>query len=266
MRRHNNNNWLAGIFASAALVSGAAHAAPVTIVSENFEGYTSFPTQNPLFDYVNSGIPKISEGASAIWYGGRFETPDSGSIDSDLAVQQYGGGSNPTHTGRFEDDAGLLLRLDTTGMSNIQLSFDWRTFLVGTSDRLVVGYHVGSISQFGTCTGQGESGCFADLRTALPFYTNQNDLNPTPTGNWTQLLRASYSNAWTSQSYTLAPTVENQSEVWLAFWLDNGEGDYGKIDNVMVTATVVPVPAAVWLFGSGLLGLAAFARRKRRPK
>ena len=27
--------------------------------------------------------------------------------------------------------------------------------------------------------------------------------------------------------------------------------------------TVVPVPAAVWLFGSGLLGLIAVARRKK---
>ncbi|MCW9006033.1 MAG: VPLPA-CTERM sorting domain-containing protein [Gammaproteobacteria bacterium] len=27
--------------------------------------------------------------------------------------------------------------------------------------------------------------------------------------------------------------------------------------------TVVPVPAAVWLFGSGLIGLAGFARRKK---
>lgn len=31
-----------------------------------------------------------------------------------------------------------------------------------------------------------------------------------------------------------------------------------------VSATAVPVPAAVWLFGSGLLGLAGFARRKKR--
>jgi hypothetical protein len=36
-------------------------------------------------------------------------------------------------------------------------------------------------------------------------------------------------------------------------------------DNVSVTADVpaVPVPAAVWLFGSGLLGLVGVARRKR---
>jgi len=32
---------------------------------------------------------------------------------------------------------------------------------------------------------------------------------------------------------------------------------------IVTFATVVPVPAAVWLFGSGLIGLAGFARRKR---
>jgi hypothetical protein len=34
-------------------------------------------------------------------------------------------------------------------------------------------------------------------------------------------------------------------------------------EDVIVFATVVPVPAAVWLFASGLLGLAGIARRKR---
>ena len=32
-----------------------------------------------------------------------------------------------------------------------------------------------------------------------------------------------------------------------------------------LTATVVPVPAAAYLFGSGLVGLIGFARRKQRP-
>lgn len=42
----------------------------------------------------------------------------------------------------------------------------------------------------------------------------------------------------------------------------SGEGLLiGGIDNFELTA--VPVPAAVWLFGSGLLGLVAVARRKR---
>lgn len=35
-----------------------------------------------------------------------------------------------------------------------------------------------------------------------------------------------------------------------------------EIYSMTVTAAVVPVPAAVWLFGSGLIGLVAVARRK----
>ena len=35
------------------------------------------------------------------------------------------------------------------------------------------------------------------------------------------------------------------------------------IDDVVLNANVVPVPAAVWLFGSGLLGLVGVARRKK---
>jgi hypothetical protein len=35
------------------------------------------------------------------------------------------------------------------------------------------------------------------------------------------------------------------------------------IDNVIVNTSVVPVPAAVWLFGSGLIGLIGIARRKK---
>lgn len=251
--------WLALLAVSELFVINPALAA--TIFSDNFQGYTSFPNMIPMGDPVNAGIPKISEGAAEIWYGARFETPDSGaSIDSDLAIQKFGGGANMSHTGRFEDDAGLLFKLNTTGLSNVALSFDWRTFSATSNDKLVVGYHIGSIPGFGTCAGGGESGCYADLRTSLPWYTTQT--GTTLTGNWTQLARYSASDTWHNAAYALSG-ADNQSEVWVALWLDNGEGDYGKIDNVMVTATVVPVPAAVWLFGSGLLGLMGIATQRR---
>jgi len=55
-------------------------------------------------------------------------------------------------------------------------------------------------------------------------------------------------------------------------WIANGADDIAKIELVgdirfnaldnFQYSTVVPVPAAVWLFGSGLLGLIAVARRK----
>jgi hypothetical protein len=249
--------------AAIGLSAFAASASAVSLFSEDFEGYTSFPDIIPLIppDTVNAGIPKISEGAAEVWYGARIETPDGGSINSDLAVQEFGGGSNNTHTGRTEDDAGLLFKLNTTNYDAITLSFDWRTFLADTNDRFVVGYHIGPISQFGACTGEGEAGCFADLVTALPWYTTQT--STTLSGNWTQLLRDTKSDAWQSESFLLPDAVENQSEVWFAFWLDNGEKDFAKVDNINVTATVVPVPPAVWLFGTGLLGLVGVARRRK---
>jgi hypothetical protein len=249
--------------AAIGLSAFALSASATTVFSEDFEGYNTFLDQDPLFDPINAGIPKLSEGATEIWYGARFEDPDHGAttINENLAVQKFGGGSNNTHTGRTENDAGLLFKLDTTNLDSITLNFDWRTFSASTSDRFVVGYHIGSISGFGTCTGEGETGCFADLRTALPWYTSQT--GTTLTGNWSQLLRDTKSNAWQSESFLLPDAVENQSEVWFTFWLDNGEGDFAKVDNINVTATVIPVPPAVWLFGTGLLGLVGVARRRK---
>lgn len=241
-------------------LSGIGTAQAVTVFSETFEGYTSFPDQDPAFDPVNKGIPKISEGAAEVWYGARLETPDNGTIDQDLAIQRFGGGSNNTHTGRVEDDAGLMFKLDTTNLDVITLSFDWRTFLVSTSDRFVVGYHVGSIPQFGTCTGESEAGCFADLKTVLPWYTTQ--AGTTLSGNWSQLLRATKSDAWQGESFLLPDAVENQSEVWFAFWLDNGEGDYAKIDNILVSAVPEADTYAMLLAGLGLVGFVARAKQR----
>ncbi len=56
-------------------------------------------------------------------------------------------------------------------------------------------------------------------------------------------------------------------------WIADGADEIGKIELVgdirfsalddFQYGTVVPVPAAVWLFGSGLIGLIGFARRKQ---
>jgi hypothetical protein len=54
------------------------------------------------------------------------------------------------------------------------------------------------------------------------------------------------------------------NETFLAFTADTAGGSSQVGDGTFVNpgAAVVPVPAAVWLFGSGLLGLVGVARRK----
>jgi hypothetical protein len=46
-------------------------------------------------------------------------------------------------------------------------------------------------------------------------------------------------------------------------WSASSPGDYIRVLTDFSPSAVVPVPAAVWLFGSGLLGLVGIARRKK---
>ena len=65
----------------------------------------------------------------------------------------------------------------------------------------------------------------------------------------------------------LAPNPElfgTTTRLEISISLSPGVSTSGLVLNLdSVTSTVVPVPAAVWLFGSGLLGLIGIARRKK---
>jgi len=45
--------------------------------------------------------------------------------------------------------------------------------------------------------------------------------------------------------------------------MDAGLSNIQPYGSYLVSASAVPVPAAVWLFGSGLIGLIGVARRKK---
>ncbi len=263
------------------LVAGisTSHAAAV-LFSETFEGvdtgYYTAPSGIGCFHSIQTGVPTAGggtgiNGADQNWYGARFEYPDNGSIHQDIGVQEFGGGTrsgyNPTHVGLIEDDAGLMFRLDTSGYENINLSFDWRTFVAGSNDRFVAGYFVGDLldglseEQPGSRTYDLRNGAHGGADGAY----NWNPLNGGGnTGNWNEILRGTRSNSWNTETIELA-LASDQSEVWVAFWLDGGEHDIGKFDNVIVTGELIseiPIPTAFWLFGSGLLGLVTISRRQ----
>lgn len=248
MKTSKNISISAAVFLIAFLLNLtlAVNAYSDTLFWEDFNGYS--------YHYDDPGIPKISEGADEIWYGGRFEYFDGGTINQDLAIQAYGGSTNPTPVGRFEDEAGLLFNISTADYFDVKLSFDWRTFSASGSDRLVAGYYVGDLN-FGTCTGEGEAGCFRDFFTDDLGSSQSAAVNWWDT-QWTEIVRGK-NNVF--QSITDYALPDGEDSIWVAFWMDNGEGDFGKIDNVHVTATLVPEPVSSTLF---IIGAAVLAARR----
>lgn len=74
-------------------------------------------------------------------------------------------------------------------------------------------------------------------------------------------------NGTLTQGGNLSADFSNVNAVWIHFagfptTPTNGKTFTMLLDDVVVTSAV-PVPAAVWLFGSGLLGLLSFGRKQR---
>ncbi len=78
-------------------------------------------------------------------------------------------------------------------------------------------------------------------------------------------VRASDGAVWHDNSFKgKAFLMRADGQRTLTFIADDGHSDYVTTDAAAYASlAAVPVPAAVWLFGSGLLGVAGVARRKR---
>lgn len=238
-----------------------AYAGSIIAVSETFDGYTHFPDEKPDNDPVNLGVPLVSEGAdSDLWLAALLELSDNVPISKDVGVQKFGGGGNSTHVGRAGDDAGLVLRLDLSGLTNVTLDFDWRTFLADTSDRFVVAYYQGDGMAF-------QAGGLGNPNGIYDWY-NDPDLgggvmdrdggtgNSWYQDNWTELLRATKHDTFRHENFSLP----GGDVLYLAFWMDDGNGDFAKFDNIVVMADPIPEPSSLaLLMTAGCL----LARRRR---
>lgn len=70
--------------------------------------------------------------------------------------------------------------------------------------------------------------------------------------------------AWQGGSITL-PSLDGIHTIGLGVWTDNINNGtvFANFDDVVISTSVVPLPTAIWLFGSGLIGLIGIARRKK---
>ena len=166
---------------------------------------------------------------------------NSGATNRDIGYNDsYSNGSSNAGD-RFmwlKDDYVIAANIDTTGYDTIAFGFDWRTYRAERSDRLRVGYAISA---------------------TLPLSWS----NFTP-------LDMIKSNTWTTESYALL-NASDTTDLWVSFFMDAGSGDYGFVDNVLISGVAQPTPnpepTTIALFGIGILGLAGVeARRKWKKK
>ena len=70
-------------------------------------------------------------------------------------------------------------------------------------------------------------------------------------------------NVWRTLGVGTAPAPDNTASVDFNVLVLAPSGGSGFFDSASFEQVVVPVPAAVWLFGSGLVGLVGVARRRK---
>ena len=114
-----------------------------------------------------------------------------------------------------------------------------------------------------TDAGVGAAGVAIPTASFVGFPTD------VTSGTYSLLLDLTLTSSFNSAFITANGGTVAGAEAMLAYGLANGTAYFNLHTNLYPTGEIngyfspVPVPAAVWLFGTGLIGLAGVARRRR---
>jgi hypothetical protein len=169
-------------------------------------------------------------------------TPGSYSFDVTLG----GGGANPEGLGT-NSSAQFMNVTVGTGQLGMHMLFDWNGNL--NIDMFVV-TSPSSVFGFGVGTNHVTSPCTATTKNCL--WTGR---------GWVGGLS---SNAPTGGQKWMLASVDGNGDGVMGIPMAAG-GPFGGFNaNFNANMVPTPVPAAVWLFGSGLMGMITVARRKKK--
>ncbi|MCR4347386.1 MAG: VPLPA-CTERM sorting domain-containing protein [Sulfuricaulis sp.] len=233
--------------------SGAANAAPVsgqgtwetTLQGRDLDGNLS------TFEAYYDTALNITWLANTNYAGTTMTWANANTWASGLNINGYTGWRLPTVSpvdGTTADDATIAYNGTEDRGYNVSAP---GTLYAGSTASEMAHMFYNTLGDKGYCTPT----------SVYPSCTNQSGWGPTNTGPFSNV-----QSSWSATEY--APST---SSAWF-FNISSGyQNLYNKPNSLSawavhsgdVGASAVPVPAAVWLFGSGLLGLIGVARRKK---
>ena len=253
------------IICTAILATSLPMVAQSAIIDFHFTGniMVAGPAGDPMYNYDALGNPMALTPISAML---NYDTV-TGIGGSDMSIQMTGGfWDSPAtfHDISLQLDAsnntinGNIL-LDWGGNYNMQMHINWDAngFLNAINEGLQVGDTISGTTLKRDTTGDGSFDTFIDVFSANPY----SDTILTNIGE--TMLEGAAPLAATSASLGLGYDIDGNFVGGTPFDGIRGLVNIGSGNSLTVTSiSAVPVPAAVWLFGSGLIGLIGFARRK----
>lgn len=206
---------------------------------------------NTLFSVSTASTSETcSNGGASSSVGGSNFSPFGGTLTGTGAVSVTDGTSDSISIGSgiYTSNVYLFDVLDSGGV-DVRIDYSWLTSTTGIAG-FSESHSFGLLKRADGCNNitPDSSNCGSAASTILPLSFLD---FPGGTGSYSAI------------AHLLPGTYSLSSGLTLSWTSTNGDLNGSAFGEYSLSIAVVPIPAAAWLFGSGLAGLLGVARRKK---